>query len=84
MTKFIRKYQKQMLAVFGVVLMVIFIIPPSMKSGRTFVRHPIGHIGSEAVYNDDKVQANSDWQLLSQTLAQVPFLAHPVQPRSLA
>ncbi len=74
MTKFIRKYQKQMLAVFGVVLMVIFIIPPSMKSGREFVRRPIGHVGSEAVYNDDKIQAHNDWQVLSHVLAQIPFL----------
>jgi len=75
MTKLIRKYQKQLLAVFGVLLMVIFIIPSSMKNGRSFERRPIGHIGSEAVYNDEKFQAANDWQLLLQRVyAQVPFL----------
>jgi hypothetical protein len=74
MTKLIRKYQKQLLAVFGVLLMVIFIIPSSMKSGRSFERRPIGHIGTEAVYNDDKLQAANDWQSLQRVFAQVPFL----------
>jgi hypothetical protein len=74
MTKLIRKYQKQLLAVFGVLLMVIFIIPSSVKNGRSFERHPVGHIGNEAVYNDDKLQASSDWQVLQRVFAQVPFL----------
>jgi hypothetical protein len=74
MTKLIRKYQKQLLAIFGVLLMVIFIIPSSMKNGRSFERHPIGHIGTEAVYNDDKLQAANDWQVLQRVFAQVPFL----------
>ena len=74
MTKLIRKYQKHLLAVFGVVLMVIFIIPPSMKNGHTFERRAIGHIGTEAVYNDDKIQASNDWQTLQRVFAQVPFL----------
>lgn len=75
MTKFIRKYQKQVLAVFTVVLMISFAASSGYnKSGRTFNRRAIGHVGTEAVYNDEKLQAANDWQLLSHVLAQVPFL----------
>jgi hypothetical protein len=76
MTKLFRKYGKHLLAVIGVVLMVVFMLPPSMKNGRGgATRRPIGKIGSQAVYSDEKSQAEIDWKVLSgQIFARVPYL----------
>ena len=74
MNKFIRRYQKQLLAVFGVLLMIVFIIPSSMKSGRTATRRVVGHVGKEPVYADEKTQAAADWQILHQIGAYLPFI----------
>jgi hypothetical protein len=65
MTKYIRKYQKALLAIFGVLLMIIFIIPSSFKNGRNFSDHEVGKIGDQPIYESEKDQAEREWKLLS-------------------
>jgi hypothetical protein len=65
MTKYIRKYQKALLAIFGVALMIIFIIPSSFKNGRNFADHEIGKIGDKPLYESEKDQAEREWKILS-------------------
>ncbi len=69
MYKFIKNNQKKMLAVFGVLLMIVFIIPPSAKSGRGRSRRPIAKIGDTPVYEDQRKLAQDEWI----TLRQIPL-----------
>jgi hypothetical protein len=80
MTKFLRKYQKQVLAVFTVMLMVMFAFNPNSTKSRSSTRLAIGSVGKEVVYRDQKTQAASDWQMLQRVDAMIPFLHSRYDP----
>jgi hypothetical protein len=65
MYKFIQRNQKKMLAIFSVGLMIVFILPQTMKS-----RHPsqeaVFHLGKEAVTVGEVRQAAADWRVIRQ------------------
>ena len=65
MTKFIRENSKKLLAIFGVVLMIAFVLPVGMKSGLGSHRQLVGYIaGDKKVYNTDISHAKSQWEIL--------------------
>jgi hypothetical protein len=65
MIKFIRNHQKKFLAVFGVLLMVIFIIPSSFKNGRGFTDRVVGHIDDgQPIYLSEEEEAEHQWRIL--------------------
>jgi hypothetical protein len=66
MTKILRKHGKVIMAVLGVGLMIGFGLQSvNTKGGPSFTRRPIGHIGTQAVYIEDKNQAAADWRMLA-------------------
>lgn len=65
MYKFIQRNQKKMLAIFGVLLMIVFIIPNTMKSGSGRSQVPVGRIGKTIVYSGDEAEAKMDLQILA-------------------
>ena len=64
MTKFIRNHQKKFLAIFGVLLMVIFIIPSAFKSGAGSADRVFATIDGKPVYASEVLQAEGEWKLL--------------------
>src|SRR5215212_5314232 len=65
MYKFIQKNRKVMLAIFGVLLMIVFIIPSTSKNSFSRGEMVIGRVGDLDVYGDDEAQAKEDLRLLS-------------------
>ena len=66
MRKILDSYRKPLLAVFGVVLMIVFILPSSFKGGFDSRNNPvIGHIGSDEVHAAEKATAEKDWDILT-------------------
>ena len=65
MYKFIQRNQKKMLAVFGVVLMIAFIIPTTFKNGGAGRGDQVvGKVGDFKVLASDEEQARHEIQLL--------------------
>jgi hypothetical protein len=64
MYKFIQKNQKKFLAVFGVLLMIVFILPTSFKNSMTRGDLTIGAVDGEKITGNELGQAKSDLQLL--------------------
>ncbi|HEX4124964.1 MAG TPA: hypothetical protein VHY37_09590, partial [Tepidisphaeraceae bacterium] len=64
MYKFIRKYQKMFLAIFGVGLMVIFIIPSAFKGGGGYGNRIVAYIGDKPVYATESLQSEAEWKML--------------------
>ena len=67
MYKLIQKNKKKMLAIFGAMLMVVFILPPQL-GGQT--DQPVGTIGEddETVYSRQMQDAVAEWQFLLRNL----------------
>jgi hypothetical protein len=84
MTKFFRKYQKQTLAVFTVLLMVMWAFNPNGTKSRSLTRRAIGSMGKEVVYSDQKAQAAADWQMLQRVDAMIPFLHSRYEPGQIS
>ena len=61
MYKLIQRNQKKLLAVFGVLLMIVFIIPPAAKYGGSRVNPVVGHIGNTPIHGSDMQAAKDDW-----------------------
>ncbi len=74
MYKFIKNNQKKMLAVFGVLLMIVFVIPSSFKNSRERTRRAIGKIGDTPVYDEDLKQLTDEWRILSGVPTALPFV----------
>lgn len=70
MYKFFQQNQKKLLAIFGVLLMIVFILPSTFKggSGRTDVL--VGRAAGSKIYASDEAQAKQDLQ----DLRQISFL----------
>jgi len=66
MHKFIKKYQKKLLAIFAVLLMIAFVatLGPSGMSGRgPRAQIVVGHFGKESLYENDMSAAKDQWQI---------------------
>ncbi len=64
MYKFFQRNQKKLLAVFGVVLMVTFLMPTFRTASQTRGDQVAGTIGSETISRDDVDRAEAEWQFL--------------------
>lgn len=64
MYKFIKKNQKKMLAIFGVLLMIVFIIPPALTGNQSSDDVVVGRIGDEEIRRRDVAQAKAELQTL--------------------
>jgi hypothetical protein len=64
MYKFIQKNQKKFLAIFGVLLMVVFILPTSFKNNMTRGDLTIGSIDGEKITGNELGQARNDLEFL--------------------
>src|SRR5690348_1981324 len=75
MTKFFRDNSKKLLAIFGVVLMIAFVLPVGMKQFSGANRYLVGHIGGGGgakVYNTDISHAKAQWDILGHFIVLSP------------
>jgi hypothetical protein len=82
MNKFIRKNQKKMLAVFSILLMIVFVVTlgyrgPGTGGGAEVV---VAHMGKTAITSTEMAEAKAEWAALMRT--QVPTRMTP-QPMPL-
>ncbi len=70
MTNFIRDNSKKLLAVFGVMLMIVFILPAGLKNGNTGDRanRLVGYAGDQKIFSDDLSRAAIQWQTLETSI----------------
>jgi hypothetical protein len=68
MHHFIQRNKKKLLAVFGVLLMVVFIIPTTFKNQSDRDNIVIGKIGDQKVTAEDEHRAKQDIQMLDRLL----------------
>ncbi len=64
MYKFFQRNQKKLLAVFGVVLMVTFLMPTFRTASQMNNEHVAGTIGTENVTLDNFDDAKAEWEFL--------------------
>lgn len=64
MFKIVKKYQKQVLAVLGVFLMITFVANLGSVPGTSSYNPIMGHIGATPLHASDYEQARKNWQLL--------------------
>src|SRR5881396_3029797 len=65
MYRFFQRNQKKLLAIFGAFLMVVFILPGTVGSGRGRRSNPVvGYLGDEKIRAMEMGQARADWDLL--------------------
>lgn len=83
MYKFIKNNQKKMLAVFGVLLMIVFIIPSSAKYSHERSRRAIGKIGNTPVYDDEKRLLTDEWAMLKRVSVRLPFVNELIFPQGI-
>ncbi len=74
MYKFFRKNNKKLLAIFGVGLMIVFILPSTFKNSG-YDSFPVGKLDGERVYTSQIRQTHQAWQIAAQEL----FLVRPSQ-----
>lgn len=66
MYQFFRKNNKKLMAIFGAVLMVAFLIPTFNRPGPGSVDRVVGMIGTTEVHQDDLRQVDQEWAFLTQ------------------
>ena len=66
MYKFIQKNQKKFLAVFGVLLMIVFILPTSFKNSLSRGDLTIGSVNGDRITGNELGQAKSELEFLHQ------------------
>jgi hypothetical protein len=64
MYKLIQNNQKKLLAIFGVLLMVVFIIPPAAQQMATERNPVVGRIGKNNIYAGEMHNATAEWHWL--------------------
>ena len=73
MTKFFRENNKKLLAIFGVVLMIAFVLPSGMKQFSGGQRQLVGYLnGGKKVYSTDIGRAKAQWGILDHSLVLLP------------
>src|SRR5437764_2079250 len=73
MTKFFRENNKKLLAIFGVVLMIAFVLPSGMKQFSGGQRQLVGYLnGGKKVYSTDIGRAKAQWGILEHSLLILP------------
>ena len=82
MYRVIQRNQKKLLAVFGVLLMIVFIIPPAAKYGSSRADTVVAHVGKDPVYNRELADAKEEWQWLGQFSGR-DFLGQRLNPTAL-
>src|SRR2546430_16482279 len=66
MYKFFQKNQKKMLAIFGVLLMIVFILPTGMKTSMGNVSDPVvAKLGKSNVLRSEMQKAREEWNYLN-------------------
>jgi hypothetical protein len=77
MYKFLQKNNKKLLAVFGVGLMIVFILPQvAFDKNRGTSREVVGHIGSEPIHAGEARLAYDQWRQLREQ--ELTFVLGPV------
>lgn len=66
MYKLIQNNQKKLLAIFGVLLMVVFIIPPAAQQMGTERNPVVGNIGKQNIYAGEMQNAKAEWTWLNE------------------
>ncbi|MAB82429.1 MAG: hypothetical protein CMJ24_03195 [Phycisphaerae bacterium] len=76
MNKFLRKYNKWLLAIFGSGLMVIFLMPevPSLLSSLGSERAVVGTIDGESITRSELINIQNQAQLVDRLGLQLPFI----------
>src|SRR5262245_40607766 len=69
MYDFFRRYNKQLMAVFGVVLMIAFLMPNFQQASRGRADRVIGNIGETPVYQEQVHEAQQEWEFLATRVA---------------
>jgi len=59
----IKKNQKKLLAVFGVLLMIVFIIPPAAKYGSTHYDPVVAKAGDTSIKDSEMRRARDQWEM---------------------
>src|SRR3954447_16460712 len=73
MTKFFRENNKKLLAIFGVVLMIAFVLPSGMKQFSGGQRQLVAYLnGGKKVYSTDLGRAKAQWGILEHSLLLMP------------
>ncbi|WP_428939233.1 hypothetical protein [Fontivita pretiosa] len=70
MYAYIRKNQKKVMAILGVILMIAFIIPTGIRATRPDMEHVVGQIGSEKIYREQIQAAEDEWRFIAETVLQ--------------
>src|SRR5262245_10940435 len=65
MYDFFRRYNKQLMAIFGVVLMIAFLMPTFQQGQRMSDDRVIGTMGNAQVYQQQVHVAQEEWDFLS-------------------
>lgn len=68
MYSYIRKNQKQLMAFFGVILMIAFIIPTGINRMQGDPAQRMGHIGDTKVTRNQVLGAEDQWNFLARTV----------------
>lgn len=69
MYKFFRENQKRLLAFFGVILMIAFVMPSTMKNPGDDTDRAQGRVGNTKIMMADVRMAEEEWHFLSRNLA---------------
>src|SRR5689334_6278314 len=72
MIKVFQRNQKKLLAIFGVLLMIVFILPSGMKNARGISDHAVDKINGNKIYASEMRLAREEWTWLSRQPAYDP------------
>jgi hypothetical protein len=70
MNEYLRKHNKKLMAIFGVFLMVAFLIPTFNRGGPTAPKGAFGTVNGEAISADEYAEAQRDLRVLGNTRVQ--------------
>lgn len=68
MHNWIKNNQKKLLAVFGVLLMVVFILPTAPQMLQSYDT-PVGMAGNQKVLRSEMAQAHMQWEFIATRIA---------------
>lgn len=71
MNEYLRKHNKKLLAIFGVFLMIAFLIPTFDRGGGAPAKGAFGTANGETITYDEYLEAQRDLRVLGQTRVQI-------------